>query len=63
MQLGENSCNVKFSLMQFKLVYYEEQSLISSISLQNGHLVLFSTSMGHFCSKKVVLCVLSYRLR
>ena len=60
MQLGGNSCNVRFSLMQFKLVYYEEQTLISSILLQNGQLVLFS--MGHFCSKKVVLCVLSYRL-
>ena len=62
MQLGGNSCNVRFSLMQFELVYYEEQELIiSSILLQNGHLLLFS--MGHFCSKKVVICVLSYRLR
>ena len=60
-QLGGNSCSVRFSLMQLKLVYYKEQTLISSILLQNGHLVLFS--MGHFCSKKVVLCVLSYRLR
>ena len=62
MQLGGNSCSVRFSLMQFELVYYEEQELIiSSILLQNGHLLLFS--MGHFCSKKVVICVLSYRLR
>ena len=38
--------------MQFKLVYYEEQTLISSILLQNGHLVYLVLVWAIFVQKR-----------